>query len=1399
MGQRTPSYCMGWGSSERFLFPSFGTAPDALGRSPSVPSGPEDGFDPAPLFDAAGELKLHFVAEKYAGGGNTDLVEGPNRFGRVLEVRLDQFFWEGSMEEARIFRSMPLVHRAFKQLADHEPPMHFERHELHGNLMKGYHSGSLAVEPTPDTSGTVRFLVMTVRNNNKPAAIDSLRFEMILEPNGGIMFRSWNEDGGRAAELGLVSIAASYSQTEVKMSDCNVEWMKVYFNHQALRRHEAEAEEVEGGWADPVLNLETERSAAAHETLLLDLGVLGARPVCRRPRPDRRLRSRPFVRCVSRGPLGTKTCERWARALRGAAPSPPLGERGLLGAITAGERAPHAKVFIVCGAAAVVQSQNWLEWSEDWGGRSGLGEGEVQFGASMDVQEVPYEPSGGLKWYWFHLSAQVAFAIRELIATWAISDVFPERMAMGFESSATGVLQRLPMGSTDLELIFVNAAYWLTLAITIREARWDQCEPQADLKILFILAPVARSHFELVWCFSSVRQGKEAQKVAVDGLLDMLLLPVNIIFFCDVCVRALMLEPDSQLAQRLGDVSLPSFAPRFAALSRVGLRKNSVVEAEMASDRSSIRLRGWAFGWGGVRAPAGQLGCLAVVLLGASIPASMHEVLQGIQSDQPARKLTLRGVVAVYVPTFCYWASKSCMSCETWYEENVATALTAVTFLLCSFAIMFVFYFESGYRHQLEKTEPMWKFLGVKGIVSVTYFQWLVIEALASFWHWDESRMYLVHCLLYACWMPLLAMVHTFLAYPFYRFRNREPALWLVGWLETLRVSEAVEASQAEPEASQGELEVDPVAENGLADANVEAPSPVTDTREDETGHLSRTEGLLSDGRAMARSRGRSVERDPVSCKCLLTLIPAEKIELEEPLRNISCSGTYSCVDLHFALLNDTLGRWSPDRVGAFLTGSSPGVAGAWLPLCSSTLLGCAPGHFALEGAEPSLSCSAKGAYVWQGSCSAISCGAPPRLPHATPRMSDIKRQNWTYGVTVHYDCDKPGYWGSLSAHCNVTGTWLVEGACVEVTCNAPPSVPHAQPLWDPERGNVSTGMVIRYQCDEMYNGTPTASCGDDGMYMISGRCRRECGAPPRVLHAAPRFNNTEAKSGWFVGMRCPYVCDPGYQGYVTALCEEDGPNQGGNYSVSGHCAPVLCGTPPKLPQATARMEDVTKQNFSFGSLVHYDCKAPRFHGQLLATCLSTSRWEVNGTCVEVHCSAPPAVDHASPLGDQENVTAGTVIRYQCEEGYNGTVSAMCGYDSQYILLGRCRRECSDQLPAVPHAAPASSAGSAAPAVGWLAGMNVPYSCLHGYDGAVSAICGSDGNYSIVGQCQVASSVEARSLRSKLTGVSTAMGLENGLLFLGLGVLAYQRYRRVATPVVATNEMEGMSAPMTDA
>lgn len=119
----------------------------------------EDGFDPSPLFEAAGQLSLWFGAEKYAG----------------------------TIEEARILRSMPTVHRVFEQIARHQPPMHYDRHELHGNLMKGFLHGRL-------------------------------RFEMVLEPSSGVMFRAWNDDNS--------------TNCEMKTNGAAVEWMKVYYNHQ---------------------------------------------------------------------------------------------------------------------------------------------------------------------------------------------------------------------------------------------------------------------------------------------------------------------------------------------------------------------------------------------------------------------------------------------------------------------------------------------------------------------------------------------------------------------------------------------------------------------------------------------------------------------------------------------------------------------------------------------------------------------------------------------------------------------------------------------------------------------------------------------------------------------------------------------------------------------------------------------------------------------------------------------------------------------------------------------------------------------------------------------------------------------------------------------------------------
>merc|ERR1719277_1618245 len=93
--------------------------------------------------------------------------------------------------------------------------------------------------------------------------------------------------------------------------------------------------------------------------------------------------------------------------------------------------------------------------------------------------------------------------------------------------------------------------------------------------------------------------------------------------------------------------------------------------------------------------------------------------------------------------------------------------------------------------------------------------------------------------------------------------------------------------------------------------------------------------------------------------------------------------------------------------------------------------------------------------------------------------------------------------------------------------------------------------MVVRYQCESMYNGTPTATCGDDGMYVVQGRCKKECGPPPVLPHASPSFDNALVSNGWIEGMRAPYICDPGYEGFVTALCGADGV-----YNATGSCSP---------------------------------------------------------------------------------------------------------------------------------------------------------------------------------------------------------------------------------------------------
>jgi len=128
-----------------------------------------------------------------------------------------------------------------------------------------------------------------------------------------------------------------------------------------------------------------------------------------------------------------------------------------------------------------------------------------------------------------------------------------------------------------------------------------------------------------------------------------------------------------------------------------------------------------------------------------------------------AFNVLMEGAVSLMAPTLCFSLYKECESCEEWYSSHYKLAASSVLYILCCFALVFVFTFERMFQEYLHDIKPVWKFWGVKGVVSVTYFQYLVLcyglrlsDADATLWH----------CLLCCIEMPLLSILHATKAYP---------------------------------------------------------------------------------------------------------------------------------------------------------------------------------------------------------------------------------------------------------------------------------------------------------------------------------------------------------------------------------------------------------------------------------------------------------------------------------------------------------------------------------------------------------------------------------------------------------------------------------------------------------
>ncbi|CAD7927939.1 unnamed protein product [Amoebophrya sp. A120] len=129
-------------------------------------------------------------------------------------------------------------------------------------------------------------------------------------------------------------------------------------------------------------------------------------------------------------------------------------------------------------------------------------------------------------------------------------------------------------------------------------------------------------------------------------------------------------------------------------------------------------------------------------------------------------QVIVKGLLGIHFPTLCPYLLQSCeYTCVTWWDTYVGPYQALILSLFCWAAIYAVFVFEGAFHGELSLVDPFWKFFGVKGVVSVTWTQWLIVRYVICGYYLQWEAYYL-YAFLTVLEVPILAIVHAFFAYP---------------------------------------------------------------------------------------------------------------------------------------------------------------------------------------------------------------------------------------------------------------------------------------------------------------------------------------------------------------------------------------------------------------------------------------------------------------------------------------------------------------------------------------------------------------------------------------------------------------------------------------------------------
>ncbi|XP_055081454.1 CUB and sushi domain-containing protein 3-like [Periophthalmus magnuspinnatus] len=379
----------------------------------------------------------------------------------------------------------------------------------------------------------------------------------------------------------------------------------------------------------------------------------------------------------------------------------------------------------------------------------------------------------------------------------------------------------------------------------------------------------------------------------------------------------------------------------------------------------------------------------------------------------------------------------------------------------------------------------------------------------------------------------------------------------------------------------------------------------------------------------------------------------------------------------------------------------------------------CDPGYYRLGPAH--IQCLPNGVWSWRNErphCQIISCGDLPSPPNG----KKIGTQT-TFGATAIFTCEL-GFMlvGSAVRECLSSGLWSgTETRCLAGHCGIPETIVNGQVIGE----NFGYRDTVVYQCLPGFRliGSSVRICLQDNQW--SGQLPVcipiSCGHP-----GSPIYGLT-AGNGFNLNDVVSFVCNRGYEmeGPSRTQCQANR-----QWSHPPPTCKVVNCSDPGIPANSIRQSKIEHGNFTFGTVVFYDCN-PGYYlfGSPVLTCQPTGQWDKPlPECIVVDCGHPGSPPNGVLSGDK--FTFGSTVRYSCLGGrqLKGESSRTCQLSGMWsapmpFCSGDTAGSCGD--PGIP------SHGSREQ-TDFRIRSKVFFSCGEGYEliGSAERMCFPNGTWS---------------------------------------------------------------------